>query len=676
MDTLKTERGELEAARLAELDRYGILDTPAEDFFDDITRIAAEVCSTPMALITFLDEGRQWFKSRLGVSVPETPRSIAFCDFTIRSQDIFEVRDARKDAGFSDNPLVTGYPHIAHYAGVPLASPNGLNVGTLCVLDREPGKLSQPQRSALSALARQVVLQLELNVALRESDRARDELQSEVTLHRKTQRLLQDAKVNLEQRVSERTRELEGTLAALTASERQFRALFEDSSFGIGMNTPAGAFIAVNTSYAAMLGYEPKALIGRNLSEILVADEWERVTELRRGLFAGESPGFVTELCFRHRDGAMVWCNTSVAVVRDADGKVLHTVAILQPVGELKRAESERDQFFNQAIELFAIVGLNGQVLRANPAAERQLGYTQTDLEKLNLFDVLHPDDVEPARTTIAGILDGRSDMPGLDARVRNKAGEFRMFRFSGSLWMEQQRLFIVGRDITEAKQAEIERELLTSRLMSIREEERKQISREIHDELGQLLTAAKIDLDLLVQDLNLQGHHSASENIRGTLEIVDKSLSSVRTIAQQLRPEVLDTLGLAAAVEWQCREIAGRAGLRCKVSIGGSLPDLAEDTEIQLFRIVQEALTNIMRHADASQVQFSLDYTGSVLQLTIRDDGRGFEVGDRRAASLGMLGMRERAKQIGAKLEVVSSPGAGAEVRLELASARKERQE
>lgn len=673
MIRLDTNRGETEAARLSELERYGILDTPAEEFFDDITRIAAEVCSTPMALISFLDEGRQWFKSRLGVLVPETPRSIAFCDFTIRSAEIFEVCDARKDAGFSDNPLVTGSPHIAHYAGVPLTSPNGFNVGTLCVLDREPGKLSHPQRSALRALARQVVLQLELKVALRESDRARDELQNEVTLHRKTQQLLQDAKANLEHRVFERTRELEDTLTALAASERQFRALFEDSSFGIGMSTPAGEFIAVNASYAAMLGYTPKALIGRNLREVLAADEWERAAELRRSLFAGESAGFVTELCFRHRDGAMVWCNTSVAVVRDIDGQVLHTVAILQPVGELKRAESERDQFFNQAIELFAIVGPDGRVLRANSAAERQLGYTQTDVEMLNFFDVLHPDDVKTARTTIAGILEGQSDMPGLDLRVRCKQGGYRLYRFSGSPWVEQRRLFIVGRDITEAKQAEIERERLTYRLLSIREEERKQISREIHDELGQLLTAAKIDLDLLVRDLELQGEHSASKTIRGTLEIVDKSLSSVRSIAQQLRPEILDTLGLAAAVEWQSREIAGRVGLDCQVNISDSLPELADNAEIQLFRIAQEALTNIIRHASASLVQVSLNYTGSVFRLSVRDDGQGFEVGEKNTASLGMLGMRERAKQIGASFDVFSTPGMGTEIRLELELTRGE---
>jgi len=149
------------------LRRYEILDTPAEVEFDDFTRLAAYICGTPTALISFVDADRQWFKSKVGLEVSETPRSVAFCSKAIEMNGLMEVPNALDDERFRTNPLVTGAPNIRFYAGSPLVSPDGMAVGTLCVIDYTPRSLTPQQRDAIEALGRQVVRQLELRMAAR-----------------------------------------------------------------------------------------------------------------------------------------------------------------------------------------------------------------------------------------------------------------------------------------------------------------------------------------------------------------------------------------------------------------------------------------------------------------------------------------------------------------------------
>jgi GAF domain-containing protein len=144
-----------EPARLEALERYRVLDTDAESSFDDLTLLAAQICSTPIALVSLLDRDRQWFKSRLGVPHSETPRDIAFCAHAILQPDVMVVEDALADERFSSNPLVTGEAHIRFYAGAPLFTPAGQAIGTICVLDRVPRRLDAGQIESLRALGRQ-----------------------------------------------------------------------------------------------------------------------------------------------------------------------------------------------------------------------------------------------------------------------------------------------------------------------------------------------------------------------------------------------------------------------------------------------------------------------------------------------------------------------------------------
>ena len=169
-----------EAERLAALREYHILDTGNEQAYDDITALAAYVCDAPIAMISLVDESRQWFKSRVGLSRRETPRDIAFCAHAILQSEPLIVRDALKDARFADSALVTRSPHIRFYAGFPLSSPEGFALGTLCAIDRKPRQITPRQKTAMTALARQVMALLELR---RVSARIADALEKVKTLH-------------------------------------------------------------------------------------------------------------------------------------------------------------------------------------------------------------------------------------------------------------------------------------------------------------------------------------------------------------------------------------------------------------------------------------------------------------------------------------------------------------
>lgn len=184
-----------EAARVAALDRYAILDSEPEQSFDDLVILAAHICQVPMAMLSLVDDHRQWFKSKFGVQVRETPKEASICAQAIQQNDLFIVPDTLQDSRFRNNPLVTGEPHIRFYAGAPLVNDDGYALGTLCVLDREPRELDAAQREAINALGRLALRQMELRMNLQLlkdalNDRTREEHARELELKRLEEKLV------------------------------------------------------------------------------------------------------------------------------------------------------------------------------------------------------------------------------------------------------------------------------------------------------------------------------------------------------------------------------------------------------------------------------------------------------------------------------------------------------
>lgn len=161
---MQTHASEIESNRIKALRSFEILDTPAEQAYDDVVKLASYICGTPVALISLVDEDRQWFKARVGLDASQTPREQAFCGYAINYPDkVMEVQDASQDSRFANNPLVTGDPRIRFYAGAPLVTPSGAALGTVCVIDSVPRELTPAMSGALTTLARQVMAMLTMH---------------------------------------------------------------------------------------------------------------------------------------------------------------------------------------------------------------------------------------------------------------------------------------------------------------------------------------------------------------------------------------------------------------------------------------------------------------------------------------------------------------------------------
>ncbi|WP_418314803.1 PAS domain S-box protein [Piscinibacter sakaiensis] len=293
-----------EARRLARLHDLLVLDSPAEPVFDSITRMAGEICGVPIALISLIDEHRQWFKANVGLpGVSETPRDIAFCAHAITGDTLFEVEDARQDPRFVDNPLVTEAPDIRFYAGAPLTTADGARIGTLCVIDRKPHRLSAEQSRQLESLAKIAVQALEM----------RSELAGRVLAARS------------------------GYEVELAESEARHRAILDAQSELISQALPDGTLIYANPAYAQHFGSDVDALIGSNLFDYVEPADRDTVRSLiSRVLETGERAIGVNRMASAGGEEEwFAWTNTRQI---DAAGRtLLHSVG--RDISAQKRAE-------------------------------------------------------------------------------------------------------------------------------------------------------------------------------------------------------------------------------------------------------------------------------------------------------------------------------------------------
>ncbi|MDP3691352.1 GAF domain-containing protein [Bradyrhizobium sp.] len=333
-----------ELDRRTALDRYQILDTPQEPAFDRIVRLAALLLDVPIALISLIDAERQWFKSRYGLGAPETPRALAFCDYAIRGRDIMVVPDAEQDPRFCSNPLVTGDPHIRFYAGAPLMTPDGFALGTICAIDRAPRQLNSRDAAILSALAEQVIHELEVRSAL-------GELYKEVAEGRRAARTLQGEGARLE-------------------------ALLNATGNAVITTDTDGQVASLNRAAEAMFGLEPGECVGREISG-LISNHLDIGREALTRLSEGNG---------RRKDGTEFPIEISRADWIDAQGHKA-SGAILRDLTERRRAEAEayRRQAADQAHDKLAALGrvAGGVAHELNNLLQPVIGLSQLELDSL-----------------------------------------------------------------------------------------------------------------------------------------------------------------------------------------------------------------------------------------------------------------------------------------------------
>ncbi|MBC7652142.1 MAG: PAS domain S-box protein [Deinococcales bacterium] len=352
--------------------------------------------------------------------------------------------------------------------------------------------------------------------------------------------------------------------------------------------------------------------------------------------------------------------------------------AILYDVTEKRLADAllfDSEQRFKALAENMPIaIGshhINGEVKFLNKHFINTIGYTHSDIPTLEVwYKKTQPDNDIRNKLythwleTVAIYKNGKlSSLPNMETAILCKNGQTRTFTFLFSIYKDIVYTILV--DITEQKLAE--QELISSHLQlrdlafhlqKVREDERKYISREIHDELGQLVTGLKMDISLAKRKIEKQNPEQG-KHLSEIMKITDDIIYTIRRIATELRPSILDDIGLDAALEWQTSEFAKRTKIICKFYNNAKNIDVSMDVKSNIFRIFQESLTNIMRHSKATEVKISLELEEQNLVFSVNDNGIGIK-DDKRNTTFGILGMKERAIMINSKFKITSDNGKG----------------
>jgi PAS domain S-box-containing protein len=494
---------------------------------------------------------------------------------------------------------------------------------------------------------------------------------------------------------------------ALQESDERLRSLFENATVGIYRTTPEGRILVANPALVKMLGYRSlDELIQRNLEEPGFEPDYPRHLFHERMARDGEVKGL--EEVWKKQDGSVIFVRESARAFRGKDNQILYYDGFVEDISARKQAEEalrQSDQRYKDFIshshegvwrvDLDQPIPINlpdeerlerllryGYIAECNLALARTFGFSSSEeMIGLRLRDLVSSSDqerLESFRSSVRGRFGSRT----IELRGRDKAGNLKHLLRTEIPIVENGMLVNVWgitRDITEVKRMEKDLQssleqlrALAGRLQSIREEERKRVAREIHDQLGQALTAIKIDLSSLLRELPA-GEEQQAKRTSSLLQLVEESIRTVRRISTELRPGMLDDLGLVATIEWAGEDFQARTGTMCQLDLPQD--DLAVDPEraTAIFRIFQETLTNVARHADASEVTVRLARQDGELTLEVHDNGKGIPA-DKLASggSLGILGMRERAMLLGGELTLSGSPGNGTTVKVRIPEARR----
>ncbi len=468
-------------------------------------------------------------------------------------------------------------------------------------------------------------------------------------------------------------------------AEEQLRKLsraVEQSPATVVITDVQGNMEYVNPKFTQLTGYTSEEALGKNprilksgmVPDATYRDLWQTV------LCGGEWRG---EFANKKKSGEVYWESASIVPIKGSRGAITHFLAVKEDITERKRGEMALREaetmlrfFVQHAPAAIAMLDREMRYLVVSQRWMTDFRLGDRDIQGLSHYEVF-PEIPERWKEIHRRCLAGEVETCQEDPFTRHD-GLVDWLRWEIRPWRRIDDsiggIIIFSEHITERKQAEAERQksleqlrALAGQLQSTREEERKRVAREIHDQLGQTLTAIKMDFSSWLRELP-PGANEDTKRTASILELVDESIQTVRRISTELRPGILDDLGLVAAIEWAGEDFESRTGTTCRLDLPRD--DIAVNPEqaTAIFRIFQETLTNVARHANASAVDVRLANVNENLTLEVHDNGRGIPKEKHSSGgSFGILGMRERALLLGGEVTITGPPGSGTTVRVRI---------
>ncbi|MCI0446776.1 PAS domain S-box protein [bacterium] len=466
----------------------------------------------------------------------------------------------------------------------------------------------------------------------------------------------------------------------------QLASVIESSDNAIIGTSPEGTILSWNPSAGRIFGFSEEEAIRDSISIIVPDDKKEEHNNTLELLRKGETVGHFETVRIR-KTGECIDVSITASPIKNQAGEVIGISMIARDITKEKQDADRLRKSETQlkAAQRIAQMGswewdLVSNCLHWSQELYRIYGVNPAEQISFEKFiELVHPDD----RRLVQSFFESKR-MFSIEHRIVRPDAETRYIQIRAEVVSDSEgapiSLMGIAQDVTDRKRADEQlrssREqlrALSAHLQFIREEERSRIAREVHDELGQVLTALKMDLSLLnhklLESSAILPRKMLYEEIKSMSKKVDITIKSVRKIVTELRPEVLDHLGLKSAIEWQAQEFQTRSGIDCKLDPHMESIEMNDrDGETAIFRILQEALTNIARHSGASKVEIFLNKDDGEITMEVRDNGRGISDADlSKSRSFGLLGMRERALFLGGDLEVKGNPGFGTSVKVQI---------
>ena len=476
---------------------------------------------------------------------------------------------------------------------------------------------------------------------------------------------------------------------ALRESDARYRSLYHNTPAMLHSINRKGEIVSVSKYWSEMLGYTEQEVIGRKLTDFFTEESKRYAEEYVFPEFFNK--GYCTDVPYQitKKDGQTIDILLSAIGDRDEKGEIFRTLAVSIDVTERNRAlealRKAKEELANYSRDLEKQVSIrtreitnilkytpdvvyvkdrNGKYVLVNSRFEQLFGVSNEEVRGKTDYEIVSKDVADVFRRNDLQVLQEGKSMQ-VEERVQHNSEvhtylsvKFPVYDEAGAV----NGVCGISTDITAVKKAQDQLRRLSGRIITSQEKERTAIARELHDELGQVLTALRMDA-VWMQERLKNNDPKIAERALTMCDLIDKTIKDIRSIAIRLRPGVLDDLGLVDALEWLTSDFEKRSGITC-VFEHESVPELHETIATAAYRICQEAMTNVARYAGANRVSVILKAEKNMLSLSVRDDGKGFDISDLAGfEGVGIAGMRERAMLAGGDLEVMSERGKGCHV-------------